>query len=235
MAPKVKKTSPKHRLKKPHEEGSDSDDEHDQQRKKRRSKTAKKTEPTTSKHQTKSTRKASSDSDSGMKKEPTSSDKDKESSSSTTDEANTENVKYVYRLLRPGEQFSNGIYPKDISSEKSILNHVVHGSDSSYKTKFISCCKTMEGIKRISKNHCLDYCDRDIVKINVQKLNRVEVTVIDLTTSTAGIQYLKGDFNVHCLSKMYEEIILEPKNCIPGDCVEKVATVRDRQIIYETP
>lgn len=215
-------------------EGSDSDDEHDQQRKKRRSKTAEKTEPTTSKHQTQSTRKASSDSDSGMKKEPTSSDKDKESSSSTTDEANTESVKYVYRLLRPGEQFSDGIYPKDISSKKSILDHVIHGSDFSHKTKFISCCKTMEGIKRISKNHYLDYCDRVIVKINVQKLNPEEVTVIDLTTST-GSQHLKSSFTAQRFSRMYEEIILEPKKCIPGDCVEKVATVRDNQIIDETP
>lgn len=233
MAPKVKKTSPKHRLKKPHE-GSDSDEDHDQQRKKRRSKTAKKTEPTTSKHQTQSTRKASSDSDSGMKKEPTSSDKDKESSSSTTEEANTENVKYVYRMLRPGEKFSDGIYPKDISSKKSILDHVLHGSDFNHKSKFISCCKTMEGIKSMSKNHCQDYLDRDIVKINVQKLNPEEVTVTDLTTST-GIQHLKGSFKAQDFSSMYEEIILEPKNCIPGDCVEKVATVRDNEIIYETP
>lgn len=236
MAPKVKKTAdkPKQRLKKPHEEGSDSDDEHDQQHKKRRSKTAEETKPTTSKHQTQSTRKESSDYDSGMKKEPTFPDKDKESSSSTTDEANTENVKYVYRLLRPGEPFSDGIYPKDISSKKSILEHVLHGSHYSHETKFISCCKTMKGIKSIYENHRLDYHDRDIVKINVQKLNLEEVNVIDLTTST-GIQHLESSFKAQDYARMYEEIILEPTNCIPGDCIEKVATVRNHQIFYETP
>lgn len=217
-------------------EGSDSDDEDDQQRKKLRSRTAKKTEPTTSKHQSQSARKSSSDSDSGMKKKPKSSDKDKESSSisSTSDDDNTENFEYVYRLLRPGEQFSDGIYPKDISSEKSILEHVLHGSHYNHKTKFISCCKSMVGIEAIAKRHRIDGSNRNVVKINVQKLNREEVSVIDLTTDTAGSQHLEGVFRAQDFSRMYEEIILEPKNCIPGDCIEKVATVRNRELFYET-
>lgn len=138
---------------------------------------------------------------------------------SDSDDEN-KNDKYVYRVLRFDESYTDGIFPKDIHSEQSIEQHVLHGSKSWFKSRFISCCKTITAVKKIASFTNIYIDKRDVVQINISKLNPKEVTVIDLTDNNTRDQHLQ-DSTALRYAQMYEEVILEPKICIPSECIEK--------------
>lgn len=56
----------------------------------------------------------------------------------------------MYRVLRDDESYTDGLYPKDIHSQVSLIEHVENGSRKGHESKFISCCKTKYGVKRMA-------------------------------------------------------------------------------------
>eukprot|EP00477_Mikrocytos_mackini_P003639 GAHX01004821.1.p2 GENE.GAHX01004821.1~~GAHX01004821.1.p2 ORF type:complete len:88 (-),score=6.42 GAHX01004821.1:361-624(-) len=71
---------------------------------------------------------------------------------------------------------------------------------------------------------------RDVVEINISKLPK-EVTVIDLTDNYTRNQHLH-DFTALRYVQMYEEVILEPKICIPSECFEKIGEIRRKKFFF---
>lgn len=102
----------------------------------------------------------------------------------------TKEDEYVYRVLRDDESYTDGLYPKDIKSTKTV------------------------------------------VRINVTKLDSKNVTVIDLTKLRIRIQQnLKASQRACYHAQMYEEVILQPVNHIPAECVEKIGIVKDNKFM----
>lgn len=137
---------------------------------------------------------------------------------------------YVYRLLRLNESYKRGLFPKDINSPRTVKEHVESGS--SLKSKFISCCKTINGIEKIAKHAYPPEASRTVVRINVTKLNSYEnVEMIYLTNPTTRQKHLHASPKACKFAAMYEEVILEPKTHVPADCVEKIGTVQNQKFL----
>lgn len=148
---------------------------------------------------------------------------------SDTDDEN-ENDEYVYRVLRIGEPYEEGIYPKDLNSKVRLEEHVLRGGlpgRSSRKSRFVSCCKTIDGVYELAIRTNKENYTRDVVKINKSKLPK-EVFVIDLTDNDTRNQHLH-DSTALRYAQMYEEVILEPKICIPSECFEKIGEIRGKK------
>lgn len=140
----------------------------------------------------------------------------------------------MYRVLRDDESYTDGLYPKDIYSQVSLIDHVENGSRKGHKSQFISCCKTKNGVKRMAG---FIKSTKPVVRINVTKLDSKNVTVIDLTDRRVRQQNLKASQRACNYAEMYEEVILQPVNHIPAECVEKIGIVRDNkfmQIYYSS-
>lgn len=101
---------------------------------------------------------------------------------SNTDDEN-KNDEYVYRVLRIGESFREGIHPKDVNSNVSIEDHVLQGTYHT-KSRFVSCSKTIDGVNALASRSSHIMPKRDVVKININKLDPKEVAIIDLTVKT---------------------------------------------------
>lgn len=88
-------------------------------------------------------------------------------------------AEYVYRLLRDDELYKEGLRPKNIESKASLHQHVAGGIKGIH-SRFISCCYTLNAFRRLAglTNH--PSLIREVVRINVTKLNRDEVKVIEL-------------------------------------------------------
>lgn len=135
----------------------------------------------------------------------------------------------MYRVLRDDESYTDGLYPKDIYSQVSLIDHVENGSRKGHKSKFISCCKTKDGVKRMAG---YIKSTKTVVRINVTKLDSKNVTVIDLTKLRIRIQQnLKASQRACYHAQMYEEVILQPVNHIPAECVEKIGIVKDNKFM----
>lgn len=149
---------------------------------------------------------------------------------SDTDDEN-ENDKYVYRVLRIGESYEEGIYPKNLNSKVKLEEHVLRGS-SSIESRFVSCCKTIDGVHNMAIYTNFENCKRDVVEINISKLPK-GVTVIDLTDNYTRDQHLQNPSALR-YAQMYEEVILEPKmcTCIPSECIEKIGEIRHKEFNF---
>lgn len=134
----------------------------------------------------------------------------------------------MYRVLRDDESYTDGLYPKDIYSQVSLIDHVENGSRKGQKSQFISCCKTKNGVKQMAG---FIKSTKPVVRINVTKLDSKNVTVIDLTDRRVRQQNLKASQRACNYAKMYEEVILQPVNHIPAECVEKIGIVRDNKFM----
>lgn len=80
---------------------------------------------------------------------------------------------YVSGILTKG-----GIYPKDLNSKVRLEEHVLRGGlrgRSSTKSRFVSCCKTIDGVYEMAFYTNKENYTRDVVKINISKLPK-EVT-----------------------------------------------------------
>lgn len=148
--------------------------------------------------------------------------------SKTNDE--NKNDEYVYRVLRFNESYTEDIHPKDVNSNLSIEDHVLNGT-SGTKSRFVSCCKTIDGVNELARNTSFENKKRDVVKINLRKLDPKEVTVIDLTDKNTRDQHLDHP-KALCFAQMYEEVILEPKICIPNECIEKIGEVYNKSFYF---
>lgn len=148
--------------------------------------------------------------------------------SKTNDE--NKNDEYVYRVLRSDESYTAGIYPKDANSNLSIEDHVLNGTYGT-KSRFVSCCKTIDDVNELARRTRFDNKKREVVKINISKLDPKEATVIDLTDKNTRDQHLH-DPKALCFAQMYGEVILKPKICIPSECIEKIGVVYDQEFYF---
>lgn len=138
---------------------------------------------------------------------------------------------YVYRLLRFDESYERGLFPKNINSTRSVKEHVESGSKG-FGSKFISCCKTNEGIHRMAEFASeSNIYRREVVRINVTKLNSENVKVIDLTDLSVRHKFLSASQPACRYADMYKEVILEPKTHIPADCVERIGVVENKKFM----
>ncbi|XP_062606849.1 YTH domain-containing protein 1-like isoform X2 [Saccostrea cucullata] len=148
-------------------------------------------------------------------------DEDKVAVEQTSDE-------YVYRILRFDETYHNGLRPKKISSRISLQQHVERGSKGQ-KSRFISCCKTLTGIRRLGSLTNEKHRRRDVVKINITKLtcsNRAEV--IDLTREDIRARHISRSSDAWEYSEKFEEVIIVPTLHVPSECVEKIGVIHRR-------
>lgn len=121
---------------------------------------------------------------------------------------------YWYRLLRFDEKIRRGLYPKDIRSNTSLKEHIERGSRG-IKSRFISCCKTIRGLKKLASHTNEFHRVRLVVRINITQLNPRNVNVIDLTDESVRLKYFKSNKRAWRLASKFDEVILEPKRYIP--------------------
>lgn len=145
---------------------------------------------------------------------------------------NTKIVKdeFVYRVLRIDETIEGGLYPKNIYAKKSVQEHVEDGSNYFFRSQYISCCKTLDGVICLAGSTNNQHCLRDVVCINIAKLK--DVTVIDLTNPNTLKQHVEYKSKAWNFAQKYDEVLLEPISHIPFECVAKVGYVRNR-IFYK--
>ena len=136
---------------------------------------------------------------------------------------------FIYRLLRFDESYTDGLRPKDIDSSICLEKHVRKGSKNGYKSRYIFCCKTMNALRRLG-GECrkMSYAVRKVVRINITKLDRNQVKVIDLTDYDTRKKHIDKSSRAWGYAHRFEEVILEPETHVPIECVEKIGNVHER-------
>ena len=161
-----------------------------------------------------------------------------ESSSNIEQDQESQKVKdeFIYRLLRFDESYTDGLRPKDIYSSICLEKHVEEGSKNGYmyKSRYISCCKTMNALRRLG-GECrkMSYAVREVVRINITKLDRNQVKVIDLTDYGTRKKHINESSRAWGYAYRFEEVILEPITHVPKECVEKIGKVHERSFIKD--
>lgn len=140
-----------------------------------------------------------------------------------------EKDEYVYRLLRCDESYRLGLYPKNINSSITLQEHVENGSSKGHSSQFISCCKTLSGLIELGGITNNRHSVRNVVRVNITKLNSREVTVIDLTDENIRQNHIDRDSSAWGYASRFEEVILQPQSHVPADCVEKIGKVQQRR------
>ncbi|XP_011440241.3 uncharacterized protein [Magallana gigas] len=151
----------------------------------------------------------------------------------TTSEASAnekDEERFLYRLLRPSESYNKGIEPKDVYSNTSINEHVACGSSDGVKSKYISCSKTRDAIRRLASyiKPALRSQLRHIVRIDKTKLDD-DCEIYDLTEYLVSTRYLRSD-SAKRYSLDYDEVLLAPSREIPVRCFTKVGAVLNGKI-----
>lgn len=141
-------------------------------------------------------------------------------------EESTQQAEYVYRLLRSNEPYKDGLRPKNIESNASLHQHVAAGSKGVH-SRFISCCYTLHALRRLAGLTNNPSLVREVVRINVTKLNREEVKVIELLIKDVREKHIKVGSKAWGFVEKFDEVILEPKTHVPADCVERIGIVKD--------
>lgn len=141
-------------------------------------------------------------------------------------EEKTQQAEYVYRLLRPNELYKEGLRPKNIESKASLHQHVAAGSKGLH-SRFISCCYTLHALRRLAglTNH--PSLVREVVRINISKLNLEEVKVIELFIEDVREKHIKEGSKAWGFAENFQEVILEPKTLVSADCIERIGIVKD--------
>lgn len=135
----------------------------------------------------------------------------------------------MYRLLRCNECFRRGLRPKNIHSKTSLKRHVEKGSNEGEESRFISCCKTtISGLEELASVKNKAYKVRLVVRINITMLDPKDVKVIDLTDESVRLKYFKSNSRACDVASRFEEVILEPRTCIPSYCIQKIGDVQHR-------
>ncbi|XP_062590539.1 uncharacterized protein LOC134252111 [Saccostrea cucullata] len=130
---------------------------------------------------------------------------------------------YVYRLLRIGEIYQDGLFPKNNLSRITIQQHVEHGSKGQ-ESKFVSCCKSLSGIERLGKYTNMPNYVKDVVRINISKLNKT-AKVIDLTKGEIRTQYIDPWSTAWGYAERFQEVIIEPTSHVKPEFVEKIGEI----------
>lgn len=135
--------------------------------------------------------------------------------------------RFLYRLLKPSENYNHGLRPKNFNSNTSIDYHVAYGSGDFVESKYISCSKTRDGINKfasiIKKNQRSQL--RYIIRIDKTKLDD-DCKIYDLTEESVREEHLQSD-RAKRHSLRFDEVLLAPSREIPVECFTKVATVQN--------
>ena len=139
---------------------------------------------------------------------------------------------FVYRVLRYNESYTDGLKPKDINSKTTLQEHVGMASKSNVKSRYISCFKTMAALKIfVSNSETRAECV--VVRINITKLDQNKVKVIDLTNEVTRKKHLIDKSKACNCAVKYDEVVLEPEENVPMECVERIGRVRNRSFIKD--
>lgn len=135
--------------------------------------------------------------------------------------------RFLYRLLKPYEDYNHGLRPKNFNSNTSIDYHVAHGSGDFVESKYISCSKTRDGIKEFASiiKKDLRYQLRYIIRIDKTKLDD-DCKIYDLTEESVRREHLHSE-RAKRHSLRFDEVLLAPSREIPVECFTKVATVHN--------
>ena len=113
----------------------------------------------------------------------------------------------LYRLLRHGEDPSEGLHAKDPSSSISVADHVSFGSHGQ-SSRYISCSKSLVAVMNFA-SMSIDH-PRRLVEISVDETD-YHINVIDLTISDVLESHIPSDnhgrgryFAMH-----FQEVLIE--------------------------
>ena len=140
---------------------------------------------------------------------------------------------FIYRLLRFDESYTHGLSPKNINSRLCLEKHVEEGSSKGFESRFISCCKTLLGLRRLGGITNESSRVREVVRINITKLDRNQVKVIDLSDYDTRKKHIDESSQAWGYAYRFDEVILEPKTHVPKECVEKIGKVHERSFIKD--
>ncbi|XP_078329649.1 uncharacterized protein LOC111117615 [Crassostrea virginica] len=140
---------------------------------------------------------------------------------------------FIYRLLRFDESYTHGLSPKNINSRLCLEKHVEKGSSKGFESRFISCCKTLSGLRSLGRITNESSRVREVVRINITKLDRNQVKVIDLTDYVTRKKHIDEYSLAWGYACRFEEVILEPLTHVPKECVEKIGKVHGRSFIKD--
>lgn len=107
----------------------------------------------------------------------------------------------MYRLLRDDEFIEAGLEAKNPRSKKLMDEYILHGSTPDIKSKYIACCKTLEGLKKF------------YLKISDKKKRIAEITIdetipyFDLTDEATRGKYL-SDGLAKDFAKKFDTVLL---------------------------
>lgn len=122
---------------------------------------------------------------------------------------------YVYRLLRPDEDYTKGISAKNTASTVTVFNHVLHGSQGP-GSKYISTCADLKALKDNFAPHSIN--PGKIVKIDTSMLQ-----IIDLRQQLQRDPYIPSNANQESIktfnnyAKKFEEVLLV--DSVPADYI----------------
>nr|XP_022312475.1 uncharacterized protein LOC111117615 [Crassostrea virginica] len=139
---------------------------------------------------------------------------------------------FIYRLLRFNESYTDGLRPKNINSRICLEKHVEEGSKG-VESRFISCCKTLSGLRGLGGITNESSRVREVVRINITKLDRNQVKVIDLSDYDTRKKHIDESSQAWGYAYRFDEVILEPKTHVPKECVEKIGKVHERSFIKD--
>ena len=140
---------------------------------------------------------------------------------------------FIYRLLRFNESYREGLRPKNINSRTDLQKHVEKGSKG-VQSRYISCCKTLFALRRLGGITNESSRVREVVRINISKLNRDKVKVIDLTDCDTRRLYINSSSRAWDFAEKFEEVILDPVvSHVPKECVEKIGKIHNRIFIKD--
>nr|XP_022311526.1 uncharacterized protein LOC111116799 [Crassostrea virginica] len=157
-----------------------------------------------------------------------------ESSSNIEQDQESQKVKdeFIYRLLRFDESYTDGLRPKDIYSTTCLARHVEKGSKG-VESRYISCCKTLSGLRRLGGYTNESSRVREVVRINISKLDRDKVKVIDLTDCDTRRHHINSSSRAWDFAENFDEVILDPVSHVPKECVERIGKIHERTFIKD--
>lgn len=143
-----------------------------------------------------------------------------------------EQDRYVYRILRIRETYTWGLRPKNISSNISIEEHVAEGSKG-IESQYISCCKTLNGIRKLGGITNKSNLVRAVVKINITKLRKLrgEIQIVDLTDTRIRRKHIRPNSKAWGYAEKFEEVIICPTSHIPPEYVKYIGKIHRRRFI----
>lgn len=128
---------------------------------------------------------------------------------------------YVYRLLRPDENYANGIKAKHPNSTTSVFRHVLGGSWGS-TSKYISTCGSLQALRDFASK---SRSPGNIIKIKIDTLPE-NVEIIDLRDYSERMEYIEHTNDEDEIRKFnnfankFEEVLLA--GYIPASCIQLV-------------